>query len=302
VLSGWSKRGYSWETDVSVLHELMPRVGVGALYYRRSVGNTRVTDDRTLTPGSYDGPFCIAAPTTDERLPGAGQQVCGLYDIKPQFRATSGTNNFVTFAETLGLARDDVSSGVELTVNARLSRGVFLTGGVSFANRHQNDCAIVDNPENGRFCDQDSGYRPDLKINGAYVLPLDVRVSGTYRGLAGPQIGATWSVPNSVVAAGLGRSLAACPATGVCRSTKAVALIEPGTQYIAMRHAFDLRLSKLLRFNRYRLEVNADLYNAFNANGVQTINTTFATANSRWLNATGVQDPRQFQISTQIQF
>ena len=252
VLQGWFKRGYSWETDVSIQHELLPRVGVSALYYRRANGNTRVTDDRTLTPGSYDGPFCITAPTTDERLSIAGQQICGLYDIKPQFRATSGTNSFVTFADTLSLRRDDVNTGVELTVNARLPKGAFVSGGVSFANRHQNNCDVVDNPENARFCDQDSGYRPDIKFSGAYVLPLDVRVSGTYRGLAGPQIGATWSVPNSVVLAALGRNLAACPATGTCRSTKAVALIEPGTEYIEMRHTFDLRFSKLLRFDRYR--------------------------------------------------
>jgi hypothetical protein len=302
VLRGWSKRGYSWETDISVQHELLPRVGVGALYYRRSTGNTRVTDDRTLTPGSYDGPFCITAPATDERLSNAGQQICGLFDIRPAFRSGSGTNNFVTFAETLGLTREDVSSGVELTLNARLPRGAFLSGGTSFANRRQNDCDVVDNPENGRFCDQDSGYRPDIKVSGAYVFPLDVRVSGTYRGLAGPQIAATWSVPNSVIAAALNRNLAACPATGVCRSTKAVALIEPGTEYIAMRHAFDLRFSKRVQFNRYRFQVNADVYNAFNANGIQSINTTFATANSRWLNATGVQDPRQFQISAQFDF
>ena len=302
VLSGWSKRGYSWETDISVQHELLPRVGVGALYYRRSTGNTRVTDDRTLTTASYDGPFCITAPTTDARLSTAGQEICGLYDIKPAFRATSGTNNLVTFADTLGLAREDVSAGVELNVNARLPRGAFLSGGVSFANRHQNDCAVVDNPENSRFCDQDSGYRPDLKINGSYLLPLGVRAAATYRGLAGPQIGATWAVPNSVIAAGLSRNLAACPATGVCRSTKSVTLLEPGTEYISMRHAFDLRLSKLVRLNRYRFQVNADIYNLSNANGVQTINTTFATTSSRWLNATGVQDPRQFQISTQFDF
>jgi hypothetical protein len=302
VLRGWFKRGYSWETDISVQHEVLPRVGVGALYYRRSTGNTRVTDDRTLTTASYDGPFCITAPTTDTRLSSAGQQICGLYDIKPASRAASGTNNVVTFADTLGLRREDVSSGVELNVNARLPKGAFVSGGTSFATRHQNDCDVVDNPENTRFCDQDSGYRPDIKISGAYVLPLEVRVSGTYRGLAGPQTAATWAVPNTVIAAALGRNLAACPATGTCRSTKSVALLEPGSEYIAMRHAFDLRFSRPVRVSRYRFTVNADLYNAFNANGVQTINTTFATTSSRWLNATGVQDPRQFQISTQLDF
>ena len=85
-------------------------------------------------------------------------------------------------------------------------------------------------------------------------------------------------------------------------STKSVTLLEPGAEYISMRHAFDLRVSKMLRFNRYRFQVNADIYNLSNANGIQTINTTFATTSSRWLNATGVQDPRQFQISTQFDF
>ena len=153
-----------------------------------------------------------------------------------------------------------------------------------------------------RFCDTNTGYRPDVKLNGAYALPLGVRVSGTYRMLAGPQIAATWSVPNSIIQPALGRSLAACPATGVCTSTKVVTLLEPGTEYLKARHAFDLRFSKGLRVKRTQFQVNADLYNAFNANGIQTINTTFATTNSRWRNATGVQDPRQFHISMQIGF
>jgi len=302
VLKGWFKRGYSWETDVSIQHELLPRMGVTALYYRRSTGNTRVTDDRTLTPASYDGPFCVTAPTTDPRLSNAGQPVCDLYDIKPQFRATSGTNSFVTFADTVGVRRVDVNSGVELNVNARLPKNAFVSGGVSFANRHQNNCDVLDNPEGVRFCDQDSGYRPDVKLNGSYTLPLDVRVSATYRVQAGPQVAATWAVPNATVLASLGRNLAACPATGVCRSTKSVSLLEPGSEYISMRQAVDMRFSKLVRLSGSRFQLNADIYNLLNANGVQTINTTFSTTSSNWQNATGVQDPRQFQLSMQFDF
>jgi hypothetical protein len=244
----------------------------------------------------------VTAPTTDPRLANAGQPVCDLYDIKPQFRATSGTNSFVTFADTLGLRRVDVNSGVELNVNARLPKNAFVSGGVSFANRHQNNCDVVDNPEGVRFCDQDSGYRPDVKLNASYTLPLDVRVSATYRALAGPQVAATWAVPNTTVLASLGRNLAACPATGVCRSTKSVSLLEPGSEYISMRQVVDMRFSKLVRLSASRFQVNADIYNLLNGNGVQTINTTFSTTTSSWQNATGVQDPRQFQISMQFDF
>jgi len=293
VLQGWFKRGYTWETNVSVQHELLPRVGVTALYYRRMAGNARVTEGQSIDPSSFDGPFCITAPT-DERLPNSGQQVCGLYDIKPQFRALQGTNNYVTFAETLGVERRDVDTGVELNVNARLPRGAFVSGGVSFANDYQDSCGIIDNPEQERFCETSSGYRPDVKINGGYLLPQDVRLSGTYRGLAGPQIGASWAVRNNVIAPALGRNLAAG-----ATATKSVALIEPGTEYGPLRHVFDLRFSKLVRLARYRVQVNADLYNAFNANGVSAINTSFGPS---WQYATAVQAPRQFQISTQFDF
>jgi len=139
-------------------------------------------------------------------------------------------------------------------------------------------------------------------LNGSYTLPLDVRVSATYRAQAGPPVAATWAVPNVTVQAALGRPLAACPATGTCRATKSVSLLEPGSDYISIRQAVDMRFSKLIRLSGSRFQVNADIYNLFNENGVQSINTTFSTTNSNWQNATGVQDPRQFQLSAQFDF
>ena len=82
----------------------------------------------------------------------------------------------------------------------------------------------------------------------------------------------------------------------------AIALIEPGTEYLDARHTFDLRLSKMMQVGQTQLRLNADVYNAFNSNGVQSVNTTFSTNNTNWLNATGVQDPRQLYLSMQVNF
>ena len=92
----------------------------------------------------------------------------------------------------------------------------------------------------------------------------------------------------------MGRALAAGATT-----TKSVALLPPGTDFLPARHIFDLRFSKLLRLNGYRLQLSADVYNAFNSNGVSAINTSFGTS---WQYATAVQSPRQFQFSTQFDF
>ena len=59
--SGYGVRPYNWETSVGVQHELVPRVSVNAVYFRRTYGNFIVTDNVLVSPNDYD-PYCITAP------------------------------------------------------------------------------------------------------------------------------------------------------------------------------------------------------------------------------------------------
>jgi hypothetical protein len=295
VLSGWFKRGYSWEGNVSVQHELFPRLGLGALYYRRTQGNVRVTDNRAITPADFSGPFCVTVPPTTlppgNLLPSdvIGSQQCGLYDVN----VVRAPQNYVTFADTLGVTRQDIVTGYEVSVNARLANA-FLSGGVNFNNQHLDSCDFVDSPE-VRFCETDSSYRPDVKLNGSYLLPYDVQVSGTYRALSGPQALAGWSATNAVIVPGLGRPLTS-------GASKTIALMEPGTEFFPLRHIFDMRFSKVFRASRYRFQVMTDFYNIFNTNATAGINTTFGANLHRPAGLMAVEAPRQFRLSGQIEF
>jgi hypothetical protein len=81
-LEGWHVRPANWLTEVSVQHELFPRVGFTAGYARRWFQNFEINDNIRVAPADYD-PYCITAPR-DARLPdGGGQQICGLFDISP---------------------------------------------------------------------------------------------------------------------------------------------------------------------------------------------------------------------------
>jgi hypothetical protein len=292
VLSGWFKRGYSWEGNASIQHELLPRLGLGALYYRRTQGNLRVTDNRAIAPGDFSGPFCVTVPQTTlpagNRLPGnvIGAQACGLYDVN----VVRAPQNYVTFADTLGLTRQDIVTGYEVSVNARLA-DAFLSGGVNFNNQHLDACDFIDSPE-VRFCETDSSYRPDVKLNGSYLLPYDVQVSATYRALSGPQALANWAATNAVIVPGLGRPLTS-------GASKTIALMEPGTEFLPLRHIFDMRFSKIFRASRYRFQVMTDFFNIFNTNATSGINTTFGSSLHR---PTGVEAPRQFRFSGQFEF
>src|SRR6185295_10146780 len=112
------------------------------------------------------------------------------------------------------------TKGYEVSVNLRLPHGAFLTGGVNLQNVYAYGCDVVDSPEI-RFCETNTGYRPDLKLNGSYILPLDVQLSVVYQGLAGPAVTASWAAPGALVTPALGRPLAAG-----ATQTKTVALIE----------------------------------------------------------------------------
>jgi hypothetical protein len=278
---------------VSIQHELVPRLGVGALYYRRAQGNIRVTDNRAIAPSDFSGPFCVTVPVTTlpsgNRLPGAviGSQQCGLFDVN----VVRAPQNYVTFADTLGVTRQDVVTGYEVSVNARFASGAFLSGGLNFNNQHLDSCDFIDSPE-VRFCETDSSYRPDVKLNGAYLLPYDVQVSATYRALSGPQALASWAATNAVIVPGLGRPLTS-------GASKTIALIEPGTEFLPLRHIFDMRFSKVFRANRYRFQVMTDFFNIFNTNAISAINTTFGASLHR---VTGVESPRQFRLSGQFEF
>ena len=322
LLDGYGVRQYNWEYTASVQHELAPRVAVTFGWYRRSFGNQTVIDNQLTDASSFDGPFCINAPSNADLPGGGGFQVCGLYDLKPTFQGQ--VRNIRTFAKDFG-GIEDVYSGFDLNVNARLRSRTFISGGINAQKRTVNTCdtplsaAIpglvvaafaagsqqADSPEK-RFCDQTFPFRPDVKLLASHTLPWDFVVSGTYQFTQGPNILANWAVPNATIAAGLGRNLAACPAGSTatsCTSTKTVQLIEPGSVYGEHLNQLDFRVSKRFGLARYRFRVDADLYNAFNSNWPFSVNNNFTTAaSSQWMRPTNVLQGRLFKIGAQFDF
>src|SRR5262249_12211915 len=96
-LAGWNVRPYTWNSSVSVQHELRPGLGVNVGYFSTWNGNLTVTENRA-TPASLFDSYCVTAPT-DSRLGSvSGQQVCGLFDV----RANVTPNNLVTLASNYG--------------------------------------------------------------------------------------------------------------------------------------------------------------------------------------------------------
>jgi hypothetical protein len=272
VSEGWGARPYNWEYSASLQHELLPRVSLEVGYFRRAFYNQTVTDNRDVTPADFDS-FCIAAPV-DSRLGSvSGSQICGLYDIKPA-KATLTGNQVISFAKNYPGETSRTYDGVDVTVNARPTGRLFVQAGVSTGRTVTKNCAVVDNPMSLRFCEVRQPFLGNYRISGGYTFPWQVQLSGVFQSIPTDPVAsiANFTVTNAAAAASLGRQIATLGGT-----IPNVALLDPSNyvDFADRVNQVDLRLTKGVRIGRYRVDVMADLYNAFNVSPVQTYVTNY---------------------------
>ena len=117
TMEGFGNRGSSWQSSVSIQHELTAGVALNVGWFRTWSGNIRTTNNLAVTPADFD-PYSIPAPA-DARLPGGGNYtVTGLYDVKQNMYGQ--INNLVTQSSNFG-EQTEVFNGLDFTLNVRPS-------------------------------------------------------------------------------------------------------------------------------------------------------------------------------------
>jgi hypothetical protein len=285
IMEGWGVRPWNWEFSTGIQHEIVPRLSATVGYFRRVGGNFHITDNELAGPGDYT-PFSVVVPN-DARLDNAGQTISGLFDPN----GVLPVRNVVKNAKEFGRQQAHWN-GFDVTVDARLQNGLLLQGGVSTGKETTDNCDVVakvDNPST-RFCHVETGYLPQYKGIASYTLPYDVRISGSLQSIPGPQVAA------NQVYAGVIPSLGRAPIGG----QTTVNLIEPGTVYGDRLNQVDLRFTKIVRTGaRARLDLNVDLYNAFNSDAILTQQNAFGAA---WQLPLSVIQPRFVKFSARWDF
>ncbi len=329
TIQGFDKRRNNWEVSATLSHELLPRVSTDVSYFRRAQGHFTTTDNLDVASGDFT-PFCVTAPL-DPRLPGGGgNQICGLYDIVPS-KFGLASNNVVAFVEKLGGRQTEIFDGVDVAVNARLRGNLFVTGGFATGNIRFNNCdAFVDNPvtefglatnngypatpgtgTNFAYCDYDTSWLSQVKLNGSYTLPWrQIQIAGVLQNLPGQQILAQWNITQTEAAAGtLGR-----PLSGGANTSRVVPLVKPGTMYTPRRTQVDVRLSKTLTVSgTRRLQAMVDIFNLTNSNAAvgatsnageppSALNTTYSASSLAWLRPLNILQARYVKVGAQLQF
>jgi hypothetical protein len=239
----------------------------------------------------------VTAPSTDDRLPSAGETIAGFFDLNSN--RVGQVDNYVTRASEYG-DQSETWSGVDVNVSARLRGSLLLQGGTSTGRTSTNTCDIREElPETAMlnpFCDAATPWLTQVKFVAAYTVPrVGVQVSGTLQNLPGPALSAAYVASNAIIVPSLGRPLSG----GAANAT--VNLIQPNSVNFDRYTQVDLRVGKSIRIGTYRAGVNLDMFNALNANSVLALNNTFGGARP-WLTPQAIMQGRLLKISGQFDF
>jgi hypothetical protein len=256
----------------------------------------------------------------DSRLPGGGgNEICGLYDIKPS--AFGRVDNVITQSSNYG-SQTETYNGVDVTLQARFASGAQVGGGVSTGRTVTDTCALNALPQVGpaqlfgvdvaatapvvprtdEFCKL---RRPatQLKVLAIYPLPWDFQVSATYQNIPGILSTASRVFTNAEIRPSLGRDLGQCRGVAPCTANVVVDMIPSGTEFEPRLQQVDVRFTRSFRLAGMRIRGNGDFYNLFNAGDVLNMTTRYAGATGgQWLQPIQILGGRMFKFSAQLDF
>jgi hypothetical protein len=318
TLKGWGARDYDWQWSVGVQQEVLPRVSADVAYSRRSFHSFTVTDNIARDPSQYDA-WTVVAPS-DPRLPEGGGYPISIY-TPTAVAANTPAQNYITWETDFGPARSSYWQGVDFTVNARMRQSLTLQLGTNTGRKIDDTCdtaVLIDSPD-PRNCRDENPYQTTVRGLASYMIPrVDVLVSAAIRSQPPLLRTANWNLPNSPTACGgctltvqnlLGRLPVGSTATG----TTAIALLDNDHRLYAdnRRTQVDLRVAKVFRFGKTRVDVGVDGENLLNTNYTTAYEGTYQfdrpdrtgdESGGTWGNPTAIYTPRYARLNFTVSF
>jgi hypothetical protein len=316
----FDNRDFLWDVNLDVQHEILHGLSLNVGYNHNWDGSFTVTENTLLGPSDYDE-FCITVPN-DPRLPNAGQQRCGFYDVKPNLfgQGTLRVTNAKEFKDQNGNTGlpQRYWDGVWVSVDGRIRGDIRVGGGIDTGRQVANGCFTVDVPNtpvditgtagganfnsnllNGEgSCNVVTSWadNTDFRLNGSVPIKGGFNASFIYRNTRGAAQNATLQATAANITFKNGR------AASTLTTARNVNLITPNSLYGPRFNQLDLAVNKTLNIGWGKLRLAFDLYNALNSNSVQNVTTAYSLTGNRWLRPTTFLDPRLARVTAAIQF
>jgi hypothetical protein len=276
-------RGYNYLYNVSVQHQLLPRLSVSAGYFHRVYRNLVWTNNLLTTLDSYTRVDIPDPYNVGKMVP--------VYNLKPEFLG------LVRNLDQNSTENHSVYNGYEFGVSARFAKGGTLLGGVASGLTWNQTCQVAD-PNKLRFCDErayDIPWNTQMKISAAYPLPGGLSASMVFQSLPGAPRVLTYivtkgQVPNLTLSSVTIGPTTANPSNG---------LNTPGTLYYPRQNQLDLKFAKVFRYSSLKIEPQLGIFNVVNAATILNQNNTFGPSLG---SVQQILDGRLVRLGVQINF
>src|SRR5688572_18655135 len=281
---------YTSEFATFIERELMPNFGVRAGYVWRGVRNQYGRVNLSIPYSAFTVPVSVRDPGPDGRLNSADDgATIAAFDLAPEFRGRTPVNRTVQLPDA-----DDDFHNFEITGTKRMSNRWSLLASYGFTKSRENTSGFqghsfrsnnsVLNPndligtEDGRFV----YTRSTVKLNGTWNSPFwDISFSPLLRYQQGVPYARTFST--TALSYGSVRFIA-----------------EPlGTRRQDAIVIADLRVEKTHRFGVRDISLFFDLYNMFNDNPAQNVQSSSGTA---FLRPLSIVPPRLARLGVKLNF
>ena len=278
------KRQYNTEFTVGVQHQLLQRLAVGAMLYKRRVGNMAFIDRLNIGLSDYTA-FTVPLPDVSRdpevaavlsRLP----QTMTMYNLSMAKLPLFG----VGVVDRSDTKNETLYTGFEASFNTRLPNGAILFGSWDLERTLQRFCDTTADPNGpivsgqfsatdattgvpaplgGIYCDQTKFHYPfrhEFKLAGNYPLPFGVDFGAILQSYAGLDRVITWTPPANLFP-GSQRTQA-----------ETVVLNPPGSLFYPRWNELDVNLKKNFRHNNKVLTFQIDIFNVLNVNPIRSAN------------------------------
>jgi hypothetical protein len=278
-----AKRISTWNYNVGVQQQLLPRLSVSANWFHVDYYNLRVRNNVLQTFGDYSAQNVVSP------LDGS---VITIYNV------SSAKRQQVQYLDQSAPNRKLWYNGYEFTFSARLPGGGTVFGGATTEQTLAVMCDEPSNPNNLLYCDQrKSGipYTTSFKIAGNYPLPWGIQLSAALQAMAGqpqgtaPLTGSVQNTATSTTPTGIGTRWLITPTTryaadckgpctpgalvdpGMTVSSLSVPLVAPGTEFFDRLNQLDVTISKVFLVRGTRFEPEVAVFNALNGAAVSAV-------------------------------
>jgi hypothetical protein len=275
------QRQYNDEFTAGVQHQVLPRLAVGAMFYKRKIADMWFEDRPHITLADYSA-FNVALPAADIlRDPDVAAVVdpngsITLYNLDAA-KGSSFNSGVVDSSDT---DNRTLYTGFEASFNTRLPGGAMMFGSWTAEHTLQKWCDTDDNPNGptstgqfsasdattgvaasfgGRFCDQtqfDYPLRHEFKLAGNYTLPYGVDVGAILQSYSGTERVITWTPSANLFPGGRTKS-------------ESVVLNEPGSLFWDRWNQLDINVKKNFRHNNHVITFQVDVFNVLNSNAIR---------------------------------